>query len=81
MPQRLEKLRFALGPDPLAAPGVQAAIAAQTARLGASGRLVIRPSGTEPLIRVMVESKDAALMSAVVDELVEAVTQAGGAPG
>ncbi len=77
LPQRLENLHFAPGSDPLGTDRVQKAISAQEARLGASGRLVIRPSGTEPLIRVMVESEDSALTSTVVEELVQAITLAG----
>ena len=52
--------------------GVLKAIAAGEERLGRGGRLVIRPSGTEPLIRVMAEGDDARLVEAVVDEIVEA---------
>jgi phosphoglucosamine mutase len=47
------------------------------ARLEGSGRLVIRKSGTEPLIRVMAEAEDDALMRAVVDEVADAVRSAG----
>ena len=45
-------------------------------RLGAAGRLVIRKSGTEPLIRVMGEGDDAALVDRVVDDIVKAVETA-----
>ena len=45
-------------------------------RLGNAGRLVIRPSGTEPVIRVMAEGDDRGLVHAVVDEVVDAVTRA-----
>ena len=44
-------------------------IAESQARLGTSGRLVIRASGTEPVIRVMAESDDEGLVAAVVDEI------------
>lgn len=56
--------------------GVLKAIAAGEERLGRGGRLVIRPSGTEPLIRVMAEGDDARLVEAVVDEIVEALRKA-----
>ena len=49
---------------------VKAAIEEAKSRLGASGRLVIRPSGTEPLIRVMAEGDDPALVRQVVDDIV-----------
>ena len=45
-------------------------------RLGASGRLVIRPSGTEPLIRVMAEGDDQGLVESVVDTIVQAISDA-----
>jgi phosphoglucosamine mutase len=45
-------------------------------RLGNAGRLVIRPSGTEPVIRVMAEGDDRGLVNDVVDEVVDAVTRA-----
>ena len=45
------------------------------ARLGKSGRLVIRPSGTEPLIRVMAEADDSALVESVVDDLVGVIAE------
>jgi phosphoglucosamine mutase len=77
VPQRLKNVRFTAGARPLEADGVRAAIAAAEARLAGSGRLLIRKSGTEPLIRVMAECEDEALLALVVDQVVEAVTAAG----
>ena len=76
VPQLLRNVRFAAGQAPLEAPAVQAAIAAGEARLNGQGRLLIRKSGTEPLIRVMAEAEDEALMVAVVEEIVGAVEAA-----
>lgn len=76
VPQLLRNVRFAAGQAPLEAPAVQAAIAAGEARLTGQGRLLIRKSGTEPLIRVMAEAEDEALMVAVVEEIVGAVEAA-----
>jgi phosphoglucosamine mutase len=50
-------------------PEISRVIAAGEAQLDGHGRLVVRPSGTEPLIRVMVEADDEALLSAVLDEV------------
>ena len=74
-PQVLENVRYR-GGDPLADEGVKAAIRAGEAKLGAKGRLVIRKSGTEPLIRVMGEAEDAALVKAVVEDICAAVEKA-----
>jgi len=76
VPQKLINVRYA-GGDPLAEPPVQAAISAAESRLGASGRLVIRKSGTEPLIRVMAEATDPDMMNEAVTTISEAVRQAG----
>jgi phosphoglucosamine mutase len=76
VPQLLKNVRFGAGAAPLEAPGVKAAIAAGEARLNGTGRLLIRKSGTEPLIRVMAEAEDEALMTAVVDDIVGAVEDA-----
>ena len=73
MPQLLRNVRFA-GPSPLRAPAVQAAVTAAQARLAGTGRLVIRESGTEPLVRVMVEAEDEVLTAAIVAELCETIT-------
>jgi phosphoglucosamine mutase len=72
VPQRLKNARFS-GGKPLEAPEVKAAIEEARDRLGASGRLVIRPSGTEPLIRVMAEGDDRSLVDRIVDELVDVI--------
>ncbi len=72
LPQLLKSVRFN-GGAPLEADSVKAAIAEGKARLGAGGRLVIRKSGTEPLIRVMAEGEDDALVAEVVDGICEAV--------
>ena len=68
VPQVLKNVKFKSG-KPLDDNQVKAAIADATVRLGNSGRLVIRPSGTEPLIRVMAEGDDAGMVNAIVDEL------------
>ena len=74
VPQILKNLRFG-GGKPLEKASVKAAIADGEARLGQSGRLVIRPSGTEPLIRVMAEGDDHALVESVVDDIIGALKQ------
>ncbi len=68
LPQRLKNVRFA-GKSPLLDAGVKHAIAAAEARLVGTGRVLIRPSGTEPLIRVMAEGENEALVAEVVDGL------------
>jgi phosphoglucosamine mutase len=78
VPQLLRNVRYADGARPLEDAGVQAAIRAAEARLGATGRLLIRRSGTEPLIRVMGEAEDAALLEGLVGEICTAVERAAG---
>jgi len=72
VPQFLKNVRFA-GGRPLEAVAVQAAIAEGESALQGMGRLVIRPSGTEPVIRVMAEGDDASKVEAVVDSICDAV--------
>ncbi|AUC51962.1 MAG: phosphoglucosamine mutase [Sagittula sp.] len=79
VPQLLKNVRFGPGVAPLESEKVQAVIRDAEARLTGKGRLLIRKSGTEPLIRVMAECEDDALLLAVVDGIVaevEAVAQA-----
>jgi len=76
VPQRLENVRFRPGAEPLEALPVERAIAAAEARLNGRGRLLIRKSGTEPLIRVMAECEDEALLAEVVAEIVAEVRAA-----
>jgi phosphoglucosamine mutase len=73
LPQILKNVRYANG-QPLQNKLVTAAIEAGRATLGEFGRLVIRPSGTEPVIRVMAEGDDRDLVMKVVDEIVAAVS-------
>jgi phosphoglucosamine mutase len=68
LPQRLKSVRFA-GASPLQEPGVRHAIQAAEAALNGTGRLLIRASGTEPVIRVMAEAEDSALVDELVDGL------------
>lgn len=73
VPQLLRNVRFKAGARPLEAPAVLAAIAGCEARIAGKGRILIRKSGTEPLVRVMAECEDEGLLHAVVDEIVGAV--------
>jgi phosphoglucosamine mutase len=76
VPQIMENVRFARGGKPLENAQVQAAISAAEARLNGSGRVLVRPSGTEPLIRVMAEGDDRALVQQLVSEIAGAVKAA-----
>jgi phosphoglucosamine mutase len=71
----LRNVRFK-GGTPLETDGVRAAIWDGESRLGANGRLVIRKSGTEPLIRVMAEGEDQDLVAEIVGNICEAVQAA-----
>jgi phosphoglucosamine mutase len=75
VPQVLKNVKFKSG-KPLDDAHVKAAISDATARLGNSGRLVIRPSGTEPLIRVMAEGDDGQMVTSIVDELCGVISKA-----
>ncbi|WP_170381521.1 phosphoglucosamine mutase [Ruegeria atlantica] len=73
VPQLLKNVRYGEGQAPLETSSVKAAIADAEARLNGQGRLLIRKSGTEPLIRVMAECEDDALLTQVVDGIVAEV--------
>ena len=72
LPQLLRNVRFQ-GASPLRDPAIRRAVAAAEGLLRGTGRLLIRESGTEPLVRVMAEAEDEALVLRVVDELCEAI--------
>jgi phosphoglucosamine mutase len=76
VPQLLKNVRFNGGSEPLEAGSVRKRIAAAEAALEGRGRLLIRKSGTEPLIRVMAEGDDAALVERLVDDICAAVQSA-----
>ncbi len=75
VPQKLENVRFA-GGKPLETDQVKEVIAEAELRLNGTGRIVVRASGTEPLIRVMAEGDDEKLVNQVVKEIVGAVKKA-----
>jgi len=75
VPQRLENVRFS-GGKPLETDAVQTAIAAAETRLGSSGRVVVRASGTEPLIRIMAEADDERVVGQVIKDIASAVKKA-----
>ena len=75
LPQLLRSVRYE-GASPLESRGVRAAIAAAERELGSAGRLVIRPSGTEPVIRVMAEAEDEVLVTSLVDTLCDEIARA-----
>ncbi|MEM0948136.1 MAG: phosphoglucosamine mutase [Pseudomonadota bacterium] len=77
VPQLLKNVRYTAGTDPLEKSPVKSAIAAAETELHGAGRLLIRKSGTEPLIRVMAECEDEVLLEKVVDGIVAEVEAAG----
>jgi phosphoglucosamine mutase len=78
VPQILRNVRHAIDAEPLETDAVRAAVAAAEGRLNGNGRLLIRKSGTEPMIRVMAEGEDEALLATLVDGIVEEVRAAAG---
>ena len=76
VPQMLKNVRYSAGQDPLSHATVSKSIADGEARLVGKGRLLIRKSGTEPLIRVMAECEDYVLLGQVVDAIVAEVEAA-----
>ena len=77
LPQILRNVRFTEG-QPLDADAVKQAIATGEARLDGTGRVLIRKSGTEPVIRVMAEGEDEALVRTVVSDIAEAIAREAG---
>lgn len=75
-PQALVNVRFQAGSDPLAAENVQAVVAEVERALGKNGRVLLRKSGTEPLIRVMVEGADAKRVRSFAEEIASEVEAA-----
>jgi phosphoglucosamine mutase len=75
-PQVMVNVRVKERVDPRKSPAIQAAVGRVETALGSSGRVVLRASGTEPLIRVMVEGQDEALVTRFANELADAVRQA-----
>ena len=73
VPQLLKNVRVSNATEALNAAAVVAAIAAAEKALGKGGRVLVRKSGTEPLIRVMAEGDDSGLVSRVVDQIIEAI--------
>jgi phosphoglucosamine mutase len=78
VPQLLRNVRFN-GGAPLEAKAVKSAIADAERRLAGTGRLLIRKSGTEPLIRVMAEGEDQAVVAQIVEELCAVIRSSSGA--
>ncbi|MBT6273647.1 MAG: phosphoglucosamine mutase, partial [Chromatiales bacterium] len=75
-PQVIRNVRMPRRMDPTGVPAVVAAVRAAEAELGATGRVLLRPSGTEPVVRVMVEGQDAAQVESLTKTLASSVEQA-----
>ena len=73
MPQLLKNVRVGDATAALETKAVISAIAAAEKKLGKGGRVLVRKSGTEPLIRVMAEGDDSDLVRTVVDQIIEAI--------
>ena len=76
-PQVLKNIRVASKPEAQNDPDVQAAVAKVAAELGDSGRILVRESGTEPVIRVMVEAESKDVCEAHVDSVIAVIRQKG----
>jgi phosphoglucosamine mutase len=76
VPQLLKNVTVGDANAALAAASVTRAIADAEVRLGKAGRILVRKSGTEPLIRVMAEGDDSDLVRTVVDQIIEAIPRA-----
>ena len=76
-PQLLKNVHYK-GGAPLENAEVQRTVKAAEAKLGDSGRILVRPSGTEPLLRVMVEGFDEVLVAPVAEDIAGAVERASG---
>jgi phosphoglucosamine mutase len=77
-PQKLINVRITAGFDWKSDPGIRAAADAAEAALDGAGRVLLRPSGTEPVLRVMVEGRDGALVMAQAEAIAAAVREAAG---
>jgi phosphoglucosamine mutase len=75
-PQVVKNVRMTRRVDPMAIPAVHDAVRATEAELGNTGRVLLRPSGTEPVVRVMIEGQDAAQVERLTVSLSEAVENA-----
>jgi phosphoglucosamine mutase len=78
LPQILKNVRYARGQTPLESKAVKDAIKDGEGQLKGAGRVLIRTSGTEPVIRVMAEGEDAVLVTRVVDGIAQAIARAAG---
>jgi len=74
-PQKLVNVRLTAGFDWKQEKTINAAVCAAEAKLGESGRVLLRPSGTEPLLRVLVEGSDAELVDATAQSIAEIVRE------
>jgi phosphoglucosamine mutase len=79
VPQRLRNVRVQQRLD-LAAPAVAGLLAREQARLNGTGRLLVRPSGTEPVIRVMVEAEDESLLADILETVSGGIADLARAP-
>lgn len=75
-PQHMINVRVAQKRDPMAEPAIREAVAVAEQKLAGRGRVLLRPSGTEPVIRVMVEGEDEALVLGLTESLAETVKSA-----
>ena len=76
-PQELKNIRVKSKPEARSDPEVQAAVDQVAAQLGDSGRILVRESGTEPVIRVMVEAPEQALCTELVDRVIAVIRSRG----